>query len=577
MALDQHKEWFLDPDDFLTTQDQTNPDKIRYPSQLEPPRGWQKKEMQEGWPEGDAPRLRCTFCRRTYAGVNAKSMWRRHVFEKHNIAMASRRDNAERKRRSSNSKLCLTCTMSHLTFIRDTEENKNVRQKPSKGSRRSPSALQHDPLDSRPKTDGPSNAAGLSSVQSYLDDDDDEDDEEQDTRNSTQVDGHDTFQPFEASSTPPLTPGRSPRNFASNSYSSIANSSLVLESPYNPLLTPAFRHSSPRHPIDQPWRFPSPSHPLHSKAHDLSLCMLMRGEGSPVVSGLDVSPVVIMPASERGKRSIFSSPLVNLAYQDKDSILDSDGQKIEGIAGPSPRRLFSENPLPVPITDRVQFKKYRVPQSPLGRTRSAGSPRNLASRMEANDSWTLGAPISPMAKRSAEGTGLLGPIELAGEDPFMDYTSWVDFPGTPNEKNPDVSPPESSVEESPVVRSTRQYQSRSQSLSLTGSQSSTRSGGSSKKSFTTSNGLVGLGPGLMDIFLDKGRSGYAQDVRSNQIVSTRTRDFIDDDDNSSSPVRRTRRPRKDLLTHWLEDDDGDCEMQEAVPPKKRRRTISEMD
>ncbi|KZT05896.1 uncharacterized protein LAESUDRAFT_654934, partial [Laetiporus sulphureus 93-53] len=87
-------EWFLDPADFISAIND-NPNAIRYPPQLEPPRGWcpaKKKELKDSWPEGEEPRLRCTFCRRTYAGVNAKSMWRRHVYEKHKIAMANRRD-----------------------------------------------------------------------------------------------------------------------------------------------------------------------------------------------------------------------------------------------------------------------------------------------------------------------------------------------------------------------------------------------------------------------------------------------------------------------------------------------------
>ncbi|KAJ3902279.1 hypothetical protein F5879DRAFT_770282, partial [Lentinula edodes] len=81
------------------------PSLIPYPSHLEPPRGWcpaKKKDLKdlgsEGWPDGEEPRLRCTFCRCTYAGVNAKSMWRRHVFEKHKIAMSNRRDGGDRPR-----------------------------------------------------------------------------------------------------------------------------------------------------------------------------------------------------------------------------------------------------------------------------------------------------------------------------------------------------------------------------------------------------------------------------------------------------------------------------------------------
>ena len=101
----ENPEWFLDAQDFVS-QPNDNSTAISYPPHLEPPRGWcpaKKKDLKdrggEGWPEGEEPRLRCTFCRRTYAGVNAKSMWRRHVFEKHKIAMANRRDgNPDRPR-----------------------------------------------------------------------------------------------------------------------------------------------------------------------------------------------------------------------------------------------------------------------------------------------------------------------------------------------------------------------------------------------------------------------------------------------------------------------------------------------
>lgn len=106
-------DWFLDPSDFKSLTNDA-PGVLTYPVQLEPPRGWchmKKKDIKErgydGWPDGQEPRLRCTFCRRTYAGVNAKSMWRRHVYEKHKIAMANRRDGNERaavRGRQANSK-----------------------------------------------------------------------------------------------------------------------------------------------------------------------------------------------------------------------------------------------------------------------------------------------------------------------------------------------------------------------------------------------------------------------------------------------------------------------------------------
>src|ERR1700722_603772 len=102
--------WFLDPNDFIS-RNVKNPNAVPYPSYLEPPRGWcpaKKKDLKDRgtntWPEGEEPRLRCTFCRRTYAGVNAKSMWRRHVYEKHKIAMSNRRDGSDGPRgRGSNS------------------------------------------------------------------------------------------------------------------------------------------------------------------------------------------------------------------------------------------------------------------------------------------------------------------------------------------------------------------------------------------------------------------------------------------------------------------------------------------
>lgn len=113
-VMAENENWFLDPLDFASPTN-SNPTAIPYPAQLEPPRGWcpaKKKDLKERggepWPEGQEPRLRCTFCRRTYAGVNAKSMWRRHVYEKHKIAMANRRDTANpdrSRRRAGNSAL----------------------------------------------------------------------------------------------------------------------------------------------------------------------------------------------------------------------------------------------------------------------------------------------------------------------------------------------------------------------------------------------------------------------------------------------------------------------------------------
>ncbi|KAF7292742.1 hypothetical protein MIND_01172600 [Mycena indigotica] len=77
MVLHAHPAWFLDVRDYVTLEG-APPGAIRYPRELEPPRPKRQKDLL----------LRCTFCPRTYAGVNAKSMWTRHVREKHRIVLS---------------------------------------------------------------------------------------------------------------------------------------------------------------------------------------------------------------------------------------------------------------------------------------------------------------------------------------------------------------------------------------------------------------------------------------------------------------------------------------------------------
>ncbi|KAF7306128.1 hypothetical protein HMN09_00768100 [Mycena chlorophos] len=77
MVLHNHSVWFLDVRDYVTL-DGAPPGAIRYPRELEPPRPRRQKDLL----------LRCTFCPRTYAGVNAKSMWTRHVREKHRVVLS---------------------------------------------------------------------------------------------------------------------------------------------------------------------------------------------------------------------------------------------------------------------------------------------------------------------------------------------------------------------------------------------------------------------------------------------------------------------------------------------------------
>ncbi|KAJ7911111.1 hypothetical protein B0H13DRAFT_2232779 [Mycena leptocephala] len=99
-VMHQHPTWFLDIKDYITLD--TNPEgAIRYPRDLEPPRPRRQKDLL----------LRCTFCPRTYAGVNAKSMWTRHVREKHRVVLSKAwSDTATSSRRQSTGKTAATAS-----------------------------------------------------------------------------------------------------------------------------------------------------------------------------------------------------------------------------------------------------------------------------------------------------------------------------------------------------------------------------------------------------------------------------------------------------------------------------------
>lgn len=517
-------EWFLDPTDYITTGTGSKPDAIRYPSQLEPPRGWcpaKKKELKEGWPEGEEPRLRCTFCRRTYAGVNAKSMWRRHVYEKHKIAMANRRDNNERKGRGSN---------------KENKDEEEMSRQERIGRRGSSSHA-----ESTHKSDSEPSSSKQDSTKGELADDDDDGHSQSGHQKSLSRDGEiDLFPVSTSSSTPPLTPGLSPRS----SNRRMGKAAFVPESPYDPLLTPSFRHSPARLPIDQPWRFPSPSHPLHSSARELSLCMLVRGEASPMVRGLDVSPLVIVPPSEREKRSIFSSPMV----------------PSESESRPPKRRLFSDTISSTPFFERMK-PKVRVAESPLGREFTPLKPKGLESIAKANDAWRVNNAFTPT---KSPGLGLLTPFRLDADDPFSSLLSkpWT---STPAKSISALSPPDSIMDpsESPVLRS-------------------------SQNSAITRNVSECLGLGLLEGFSlrDDGADDISPDDDDLLFVynggRAAPRSLVEE-----SPLGQVmgKQVKRSLLTSVslsfdCKDHDGpgaDCDEPESSRPKKRRRTISGLE
>ncbi|TFK77002.1 hypothetical protein BDN72DRAFT_755045 [Pluteus cervinus] len=430
----ENPEWFLDAADFLS-QNNTSPGAVPYPSHLEPPRGWcpaKKKDLKDrgtdGWPEGEEPRLRCTFCRRTYAGVNAKSMWRRHVFEKHKIAMSNRRDTNDRPRGRGS--------------------NKENRQSSKSRDEAHDHVLN---LDVTPQTD-PRTVAHKSRFRTLLPAE--EAKRRQDRKASkafgsssrnANSDDDDAHMPSLAGSnappSPPLTPpvfsssdsnnGQSDSATKSTQSSPVPRAPLVPPSPYDPTLTPSFRHSPPRLPSDQPWRFPSPSHPLHSRSRELSLSMLVHNLNTPRTKVAGESP-----------KAIHASPLTsNLGLMNgKTSVFDTP-ESLTKFARPSPRLLFSKNRV---RTDRG----FRIEESPLNQTSRLGVNKHKRGLTALTDDW--------LTETSSSSTLAINNDELlAGNDPFATvYNAW-----TPVKKGRSKAQDRSTLvlspvgAESPVLRS----------------------------------------------------------------------------------------------------------------------------
>ncbi|KAG5652172.1 hypothetical protein H0H81_006012 [Sphagnurus paluster] len=440
----ENPEWFLDADDF-SSQHNSNPNAIPYPPHLEPPRGWcpaKKKDLRdrgaEGWPEGEEPRLRCTFCRRTYAGVNAKSMWRRHVFEKHKIAMSNRRDNNERPRgRGSNKE---NRQVSSRNNHHDSLVNLNLapqtefRNVPYKSKFRSvlPSAEQ------LPRSKSISIESRLSSIEPQ---------EPPSSQEEVKESHHAHSRSHVPPPSPPLTPHSSdPSNISSESdpiigASSSPNLPTVPPSPYDPLLTPSFRHSPPRLPSDQPWRFPSPSHPLHSRSRELSLSMLIRDLNSPVAKGspaVGASPSLVVQASP-----VPSPRLFGFTHPKRISLDLGTPESLEKLPRPSPRALFSRGGLPF-SSGKARF---RIQESPLQRSSKAVIRRHKKSDSEMGDEWLSGVSMSLTPATSGLDTSAL----LPSGDPFtIIYSPWGSANSAPVHPR---SPVANTGAESPVLRS----------------------------------------------------------------------------------------------------------------------------
>ena len=261
-------------------------------------------------------------------------------------------------------------------------------------------------------------------------------------------------------------------------------------SPYDPTLTPSFRHSPPRLPSDQPWRFPSPSHPLHSRAQELCLGMLVRGGASPVINpsasdssspSLGTPSIIRTPSSAVGRGKAFN---------------DAFGSS-PVIFRPSPRQLFSDGQSPFPAFNALDLRK-RVNDSPLSggfrRRAHCRKPSAMNSSLDLHGDLLSDASLSSTSTKETESS-----IRSLNDDPFGGL--YKPTPGPRicedgvDQRNP--SPCRSSSEGgSPVIRNARHSEGAPE----------------------LEADLVGLGIGLMAPFrLSTCRTQYNHDTEGSPV------------------------------------------------------------
>ena len=447
-------EWFLDANDFISEHN-PNSRAISYPPHLEPPRGWcpaKKKDLKErgseGWPEGEEPRLRCTFCRRTYAGVNAKSMWRRHVFEKHKIAMSNRRDGNDRPRgRGSGSKPSNLSRFFIFPLTHATEENRQHVSSKNRGEN-------HDNLISMvvaPQTDSENKShksrfrsiKGVGVSRNLRERGRKESSETLDDPSTPSLLTKDLPKPGEynkESDTPPpfspMTPHPStssdPPNILSETEELFGTSPVpvpfpvVPGTPYDPLQTPSFRHSPPRLPSDQPWRYPSPSHPLHLSTRELSLSMLVPNQPSPITTG--VNPGGDSPLT------VHSSPILQANPSSELDIIETPARSKSLFPKPFTRLFRAPMPSPLGLGNETHSNGA----SPFTLVFRSGARRQRKRPLDISEGWENHLISSDMSSMGS-----------ANNDPFAVYSSW---PLTEDRVISPVHNPKPSEFDSPVLR-----------------------------------------------------------------------------------------------------------------------------
>lgn len=277
--------WYLHVDDFRKEGEDESSGRIVYPSCLEPGRGWcpaSKKDVKEKGIKamGDnIVKLRCTLCEKEYGGVNAKSMWRRHVLEKHRIPMANRRDETIGRGRSSSNSNVVSSNKENTFVSRDTPLAEPIQLPPPKPKKASPGLRQtsnepHQAQSSRkssPETDPSSSSASVPSSTIFCDS----------TTVNQVVDDNESYAAARHSG-PILVPDDTTKTnskvaFGISNPAGFETDEFVFEGPSSDSPTRTPGRVVKKRKMIHPWKYSSPSHPLYQSPDELNLGIPIKG------------------------------------------------------------------------------------------------------------------------------------------------------------------------------------------------------------------------------------------------------------------------------------------------------------
>ena len=209
----------------------------------------------------------------------------------------------------------------------------------------------------------------------------------------------------------PMTPHASTSSDPLNIFNSISNefigtSPTVIhpvapDTPYDPLQTPSFRHSPPRLPSDQPWLYPSPSHPLHLPTRELSLSMLVPNDPSPIIRGINL---------EGSPLTVPSSPLSKAGASAEFDVIKTPARSKSSF--PKPFTKLFRVPTPSPLRFGTEVHGCGT-SSPFNLAFRSGPRRQRKLPLEISEGWENYFVSSDMS---------LGSIN---NDPFAVYNSWL--------------------------------------------------------------------------------------------------------------------------------------------------------